>query len=88
MLQVFIEHYKNETIAIKKIAVGDILLAELQDNNTIDLDVCVPYINQRIKIHHEHIDSGTESYTITAILEAVEIDPATQFKCIKYSVIE
>lgn len=88
MLQIFIEHYKNETIAIKEIKTGYVPLAELDDNNVIDLDVCIPYINQRIKVHHNHIEDNKESYTSTAILESVETDPATQFKYIKYSVID
>ena len=86
MLQIYIEHYKNETVSIESISNDDTVLADFE-NGKIDLDVCIPYINQRIKVHHRYSDNPKENYTLTAILEAVEIEPVTQVKCIKFSVI-
>ena len=87
MLQVYIEHNKNQTIAIQEIMDDDKMLAELEENNSINLDVCIPYINQRIAVHHVYVDDSSKDCTLNAILEAVEIEPTTKAKCIRYSMI-
>ena len=86
MLQVYIEHFKDETVVVQSIQDDNKILSEFE-NGKIDLDVCIPYTNQRIKVHHNHIDDNKNSYDMTAILEAVEIDPFTMVKCIRYSPI-
>lgn len=85
MLQIIIEHHKDETVSVQKICNDGTILAEMQDNNSIDLDVCTPYIGEEILVHHNHVDDDIKSYTLVAKLESVEIDPVTQVKCIKYS---
>lgn len=87
MLQVYIEHHNNQTIAIQEICDGDKILAELEENNSINLDVCIPYINQRIEVHHVYTDDNSKNCTLNAILEAVETEPMTKAKCIRYSMI-
>lgn len=87
MLQIEIEHYKDETISIQEIRNDSDVLSVMQDNGIIDLDVCIPYINEKIKVHHNYINDEEKSYILTAKLEAVEIDPITQVKCIKYTPI-
>ena len=86
MLQIIVEHYKDETVSVQKISDDSDVLSVMQDG-IIDLDVCVPYINKQIKVHHNYIDDEEKSYVLTAKLEAVEIDPITQVKCIKYTPI-
>lgn len=88
MLQVTIEHHKDETVFIQKICEGDNILAEMQSNNVIDLDVCVPYINQEINVQHNYVDDTDMSYALKAKLEAVEMEPTVHAKCIRYSVLE
>lgn len=83
MLQIIIEHSKD-TVSIRKICDDGAILSEMQDD-TINLDVCIPYINQDIIVHHNYLDNSKESYTLIANLEAVEINPPTNIKCIKYS---
>lgn len=87
MLQIEIEHYKDGTISIQEIRNDSDVLSVMQDNGIIDLDVCIPYINEKIKVHHNYINDEEKSYILTAKLEAVEIDPITQVKCIKYTPI-
>lgn len=87
MLQIIVEHYKNGTVSVQEISNDSDVLSVMQDNGIIDLDVCVPYINEKIKVHHNYIDDEEKSYILTAKLEAVEIDPITQVKCIKYTPI-
>lgn len=87
MLQIEIEHYKDGTISIQEISNDSDVLSVMQDNGIIDLNVCIPYINEKIKVHHNYIDDEEKSYILTAKLEAVEIDPITQVKCIKYTPI-
>lgn len=84
MLQIIVEHYKDESVSIQKICKDSNVLAEMQDTGTIDLDVCIPFINQQIEVHHDYVNDNEKSYVLTAKLEAVEIDPVTQVKCIKY----
>ena len=84
MLQIIIEHYKDETVSIQKICEDSTVLAVMQDTGTIDLDVCIPFINQQIEVHHNYVDDNEKSYVLTAKLEAIEIDPITQVKCIRY----
>lgn len=83
MLQIYIEHFKNETIVIQSIQDDDTILSEYGDNE-INLDVCIPYIGKEIKVHHQYVEDIKNSYTLTAKLETVEIDPITKVKCIKY----
>lgn len=87
MLQIIVEHYKDETVSVQKICKDSSVLAVMQDTGTIDLDVCVPFINQQIEVHHNYVNDNAKSYVLTAKLEAVEIDPVTQVKCIKYTPI-
>lgn len=87
MLQIIIEHYKDETVSIQKICEDSTVLAVMQDTGTIDLDVCIPFINQQIEVHHNYVDDNEKSYVLTAKLEAIEIDPITQVKCIRYTPI-
>lgn len=87
MLQIEIEHYKDGTISIQEIRNDSDVLSVMQDNGIIDLDVCISYINEKIKVHHNYINDEEKSYILTAKLEAVEIDPITQVKCIKYTPI-
>ena len=87
MLCVTIEHYKDETISIQQIADDSTVLAKITENNSIDLDVCVPYINKEIAVQHKYTDNEAMNCTLAAKLEAVEIDPSTQVKCIKYSML-
>ena len=87
MLQIIIEHYKDETVSVQKICEDSTVLAVMQDTGTIDLDVCIPFINQQIKVHHNYVDDNEKSYVLTAKLEAIEIDPITQVKCIRYTPI-
>ena len=87
MLQIIIEHYKDETVSVQKICEDSTILAVMQDTGTIDLDVCIPFINQQIEVHHNYVDDNEKSYVLTAKLEAIEIDPITQVKCIRYTPI-
>ena len=87
MLQIIIEPYKDETVSIQKICEDSTVLAVMQDTGTIDLDVCIPFINQQIEVHHNYVDDNEKSYVLTAKLEAIEIDPITQVKCIRYTPI-
>ena len=87
MLQITIEHYKDETVSVQKICEDSTVLAGMQDTGTIDLDVCIPFINQQIEVHHNYVDDNEKSYVLTAKLEAIEIDPITQVKCIRYTPI-
>ena len=87
MLQITIEHYKDETVSVQKICEDSTILAVMQDTGTIDLDVCIPFINQQIEVHHNYVDDNEKSYVLTAKLEAIEIDPITQVKCIRYTPI-
>ena len=87
MLQIIIEHYKDETVSIQKICEDSTVLAVMQATGTIDLDVCIPFINQQIEVHHNYVDDNEKSYVLTAKLEAIEIDPITQVKCIRYTPI-
>ena len=87
MLQITIEHYKDETVSVQKICEDSTVLAVMQDTGTIDLDVCIPFINQQIEVHHNYVDDNEKSYVLTAKLEAIEIDPITQVKCIRYTPI-
>lgn len=87
MLQVYIEHQEDQTIAIQEICDDDKILAELEENNSINLDVCIPYVNQRIEVHHDYVNDFSKNCTLNAILESVEIDPVTKVKCIRYSMI-
>lgn len=87
MLQIIVEHYKDGTVSVQEIRNDSDVLSVMQDNGIIDLDVCIPYINEKIKVHHNYIDDEEKSYILTAKLEAVEIDPITQVKCIKYTPI-
>lgn len=87
MLQVIVEHYKDETVSVKKICDDSTVLSVMKNTGVIDLDVCVPYINKQIEVHHNYIDSNENNYVLKAKLEAVEIDPMTQVKCIKYTPI-
>lgn len=87
MLQIIIEHYKDETVSIQKICEDSTVLAVMQDTGTIDLDVCIPFINKQIEVHHNYVDDNEKSYVLTAKLEAIEIDPITQVKCIRYTPI-
>lgn len=87
MLQITVEHYKDETVSVQKICEDSTILAVMQDTGTIDLDVCVPFINQQIEVHHNYVDDNEKSYVLTAKLEAIEIDPITQVKCIRYTPI-
>lgn len=87
MLQITVEHYKDETVSVQKICEDSIILAVMQDTGTIDLDVCIPFINQQIEVHHNYVDDNEKSYVLTAKLEAIEIDPITQVKCIRYTPI-
>ena len=87
MLQIIIEHYKDETVSIQKICEDSTVLAVMQDTGTIDLDVCIPFINQQIEVHHNYVDDNEKSYVLTAKLEAIEIDHITQVKCIRYTPI-
>ena len=84
MLQITVEHYKDETVSVQKICEDSTVLAVMQDTGTIDLDVCIPFINQQIEVHHNYVDDNEKSYVLTAKLEAIEIDPITQVKCIRY----
>lgn len=88
MLHVIIEHCKDETVYIQAIRNDGNILAEIKEDNSIDLDVCVPYINQEIAVHHIYTDDSSMDYTLTAKLESVEIEPMTHVKCIKYSVVD
>lgn len=85
MLQITIEHYKDEASGIQKICTDTELLAQMQDNNTIDLDVCIPYINQDIVVYHIYIDDSRKNFITNAVLKAVEIDPDTNTKCIRFA---
>ena len=87
MLQITIEHYKDETVSVQKICEYCTVLALMQYTGTIDLDVCIPFINQQIEVHHNYVDDNEKSYVLTAKLEAIEIDPITQVKCIRYTPI-
>lgn len=87
MLQITVEHYKDETVSVQKICEDSTILAVMQDTETIDLDVCIPFINQQIEVHHNYVDDNEKSYVLTAKLEAIEIDPITQVKCIRYTPI-
>ena len=99
MLQITVEHYKDETVSVQKICEdstvlavmqdtgNSTVLAVMQDTGTIDLDVCIPFINQQIEVHHNYVDDNEKSYVLTAKLEAIEIDPITQVKCIRYTPI-
>lgn len=87
MLQITVEHYKDETVSVQKICKDSTVLAVMQDTGTIDLDVCIPFINQQIEVHHNYVDDNEKSYVLTAKLEAIEIDPITQVKCIRYTPI-
>lgn len=87
MLCVTIEHYKDETVSIQEISDDSTVLARITENNTIDLDVCVPYINKEIAVQHKYTDNEKMNCTLSAKLEAVEIDQNTQIKCIKYSML-
>ena len=87
MLQIIVEHYKDGTVSVQEIRNDSDVLSVMQDNGIIDLDVCIPYINEKIKVHHNYINDEEKSYILTAKLEAVEIDPITQVKCIKYTPI-
>lgn len=87
MLQITIEHYKDETVSVQKICEDSTVLAVMQDTGTINLDVCIPFINQQIEVHHNYVDDNEKSYVLTAKLEAIEIDPITQVKCIRYTPI-
>lgn len=87
MLQITVEHYKDETVSVQKICEDSTVLAVMQDTGTIDLDVCIPFINQQIEVHHNYVDDNEKSYVLTAKLEAIEIDPITQVKCIRYTPI-
>lgn len=87
MLQITVEHYKDETVSVQKICEDSTVLAVMQDTGTIDLDVCIPFINQQIEVHHNYVDDNEKSYVLTAKLEAIEIDLITQVKCIRYTPI-
>lgn len=87
MLQITVEHYKDETVSVQKICEDSTILAVMQDTGTIDLDVCIPFINQQIEVHHNYVDDNEKSYVLTAKLETIEIDPITQVKCIRYTPI-
>lgn len=87
MLQITVEHYKDETVSVQKICEDSTVLAVMQDTGTIDLDVCIPFINQQIEVHHNYVDDNEKSYVLTAKLKAIEIDPITQVKCIRYTPI-
>ena len=87
MLQITVEHYKDETVSVQKICEDSTVLAVMQDTGTIDLDVFIPFINQQIEVHHNYVDDNEKSYVLTAKLEAIEIDPITQVKCIRYTPI-
>lgn len=87
MLQITVEHYKDETVSVQKICEDSTVLAVMQDTGTIDLDVCIPFINQQIEVYHNYVDDNEKSYVLTAKLEAIEIDPITQVKCIRYTPI-
>ena len=83
MLQIIIEHSEG-TVCVQKICNDVTTLAEMQDGK-IDLDVCTPYINREIEVHHNFLDHSEDDYVLTAKLEKVEIEPITHVKCIKYS---
>ena len=74
-------------MSVQKICEDSTILAVMQDTGTIDLDVCIPFINQQIEVHHNYVDDNEKSYVLTAKLEAIEIDPITQVKCIRYTPI-
>ena len=87
MLNVTIEHYKDETISIQKISDDNVVLAKITEDNTINLDVCIPYINKEISIEHTYTNDNTKNCKLSATLEAVETDPLTKVKCIRYSML-
>ena len=61
MLQIIIEHYKDETVSVQKICEDSTVLAVMQDTGTIDLDVCIPFINQQIEVHHNYVDDNDDN---------------------------
>lgn len=83
MLQIFIEH-SGETVCVQKICNDITTLAEMQDGK-IDLDVCIPYVDREINVHHTFLDNSENDYVLAAKLEKVEIEPTTNIKCIRYS---
>ena len=83
MLQIYIEHFKNETVVIQSIQDDDKILSEYGDNE-INLNVCIPFINEEIKVHHQYVEDTKSNYTLTAKLLSVEIESLTQCKCIRY----
>ena len=85
MLQIFIEH-SEKTVCVQKISNDITTLAEMQDGK-IDLDACIPYVNQEINVHHTFLDNSENDYVLVAKLEKVEVEPTTNVKCIKYSPI-
>jgi len=84
MLQITIEHYKDEASCIQKICTETEMLAQVQDN-VIDLDVCIPYIDEDIVVYHIYSEDAKKNFITNAVLKAVEIDPATKTKCIRFA---
>lgn len=82
MLQVIIEHYKDETVSIKQIYNEDKLLAEMGTDDVINVDVCLPYCGQTIQVIHNFIGESDKNYSLHATLVGVDI--FNGLKYIKY----
>ncbi len=85
MLQVNIQHGKDDlSVRIATLYDDDVLLKEF-DNETgkIDLEVCKPFINEEIRIHH-FFEEKEKNYTVKGMLEEVTTDPITKLQSIKY----
>ena len=86
MLQVNIDHYEDGTVSVQSILdTNENHALAIMHEGVINLDVCIPYINQEISVCHNYVYDTDKSYNLKAKLEAVEIDSITQVKCIKYS---
>lgn len=86
MLQVIIEHYKDETVSIKQIYDDNKLLAEMGVDDVINVDVCLPYCGQTINVIHNYVGESQKNYDLNATL--VGVDTFNGLKCIKYVPIE
>lgn len=84
MLHIYVIHSKNNTIYLDKITEDETILAEHNaETNMIDLDVCIPYVGDKIMVHHTFMANHNDDYSVAAKLLGVETD-ANGIKSVRY----
>lgn len=88
MLQIVIKHEcDNSSVQVVSLYDDDVLLKEADsESGKIDLDVCRPYINEEIRVHHL-FDEKEMNYTVKGLLQEVSTD-ASGIKSIKFQAME